>query len=170
MAPTSVTYGTPTALRTNTFVKTGYTLAGWNAYRASDNKWYYTNGSSMSWYIEGSQPSGYTKYVYENGSSVSKTSTVDNDTVTMYAQWTANEFTVVYNANGGTGSMDNQSITYGVPETLTANQFTKTGYTFAGWYLYRASDQKWGYTNGTSTGFYTAGSEPSGYTKLFCGR
>ena len=42
-------------------------------------------------------------------------------------------YTVKFNANGGTGSMANQSFTYGVAKALTANAFTRTGYTFQGW-------------------------------------
>lgn len=42
-------------------------------------------------------------------------------------------YTVKFNANGGTGSMANQSFTYGAAKALTANAFTRTGYTFQGW-------------------------------------
>ena len=44
-----------------------------------------------------------------------------------------NYFTVMYNANGGKGSMSNQKITYGTKTKLTKNGFTKSGYKFAGW-------------------------------------
>ncbi len=52
---------------------------------------------------------------------------------TYYAYFKANQYTVKFDANGGTGSMSNQSHTYGVSKALTANAFTRTGYTFAGW-------------------------------------
>ena len=52
---------------------------------------------------------------------------------TYYAYYKAHQYTVAFNANGGTGSMSNQSHTYGVSKALTANAFTKTGYNFAGW-------------------------------------
>lgn len=39
--------------------------------------------------------------------------------------------TVTFNANGGAGSMSNQ--TSGVTANLTSNAFTKAGYTFGGW-------------------------------------
>jgi large repetitive protein len=52
--------------------------------------------------------------------------------VTLYAQWTAlPNHTVSFNTNGGSGSMSNQ--TANVATNLTANSFTRTGYTFAGW-------------------------------------
>ncbi len=51
--------------------------------------------------------------------------------------------TVSYNANGGVGSMPNSSVQYNSKFTLTANKFTKTGYTFSGWNVYRSSDKKW---------------------------
>ena len=53
---------------------------------------------------------------------------------TYYAYFKANSYTVKFDANGGTtGSMSNQSHTYGVSKALTANAFTKTGYNFTGW-------------------------------------
>ncbi|MEE1069354.1 MAG: InlB B-repeat-containing protein, partial [Paludibacteraceae bacterium] len=53
---------------------------------------------------------------------------------TYYAYYKAHQYTVKFDANGGTGSMSNQSShTYGVSKALTANAFTRTGYTFAGW-------------------------------------
>ncbi len=42
-------------------------------------------------------------------------------------------YTVQYNANGGSGTTASSSHTYGVAKALTANGFTRTGYTFAGW-------------------------------------
>ena len=42
-------------------------------------------------------------------------------------------YTVAFNANGGSGSMGSQAMTYGTSAALTANAFTRTGYTFAGW-------------------------------------
>ncbi len=42
-------------------------------------------------------------------------------------------YTVSYNANGGTGTMASSQHEYGTAKKLTANGFSKTGYTFAGW-------------------------------------
>lgn len=83
--------------------RTGYTFAGW-----------YTAAS------------GGTKRT--SSSTVSITAGE-----TLYAHWTANTYTVKYNANNGSGTMSNSSHTYGVAKTLTANAFTRTGYTFQGW-------------------------------------
>lgn len=52
-----------------------------------------------------------------------------------HAIWTANTYTVVFDANGGTGTMDSQSMTYDQPAALMGNSFTREGYTFAGWSL-----------------------------------
>ncbi len=52
---------------------------------------------------------------------------------TWTAQWTANSYTIVFNANDGTGDMSNQDMTYDVEAALTANAFSKVGYTFLGW-------------------------------------
>ena len=42
-------------------------------------------------------------------------------------------YSVKFNANGGTGTMANESFTYGTEKALTANAFKRTGYTFQGW-------------------------------------
>ena len=42
-------------------------------------------------------------------------------------------YSVKFNANGGTGTMANESFVYGTPKALTINTFTRTGYTFVGW-------------------------------------
>ena len=93
MANTIVTYGISEPLRTPTFTRTGYIQIGWYRYRSGDNKWYYVSedGNTKGWYVEGTQPSGYTKHVMKTTSSVSKTSTVDGDTVIVYAVWKEND-------------------------------------------------------------------------------
>ena len=85
MANTVVTYGTSTALRKNAFKKSGYAFAGWTAYRAHDNKWYTkSNGWQTQKVID---EKGYQKAIYKDQAAVSKTTSVDNDLVTVYAQW-----------------------------------------------------------------------------------
>lgn len=44
-----------------------------------------------------------------------------------------NKYTVAFNANGGEGSMDSQEFVGDEEKALTANSFTKEGFTFAGW-------------------------------------
>lgn len=41
--------------------------------------------------------------------------------------------TVIFNANGGTGTMENQIFTAIVPQTLAANKFVYDGKSFVGW-------------------------------------
>ena len=41
--------------------------------------------------------------------------------------------TVTFNANGGTGTMTDQTISYNTPTLLNPNEFTREGYTFQGW-------------------------------------
>ena len=42
-------------------------------------------------------------------------------------------YTIAYNANGGSGGMDNSTIVYGESRNLNANGFFREGYTFTGW-------------------------------------
>ncbi len=49
------------------------------------------------------------------------------------ANWTANTYTITFDANTGSGSMENESMTYDVEKTLTENTFTKEDNNFKGW-------------------------------------
>ncbi len=55
------------------------------------------------------------------------------DNQTLYANWTANGYTIAYNSNGGSGSTGNSALTYDKTANLNANSFSRTGYTFKGW-------------------------------------
>ena len=52
---------------------------------------------------------------------------------TYTATWTANMNEVVFNSNGGIGTMENLKITTQASSMLPECIFTKTGYTFTGW-------------------------------------
>jgi uncharacterized repeat protein (TIGR02543 family) len=54
-------------------------------------------------------------------------------TVTLYAQWQADTYTVSYNAGGGSGAPGNQTKTYGVNLTLSSQTPTWAGHTFSSW-------------------------------------
>ena len=110
MSNESFTYGTAKALTANSFARTGYTFGGW-ATSATGAK------------------------VYNDKQSVSNLTATAGGTVNLYAKWTANTYSVKFNKNAtdATGSMSNQAFTYGVAQALTANAFTRTGYTFTGW-------------------------------------
>jgi uncharacterized repeat protein (TIGR02543 family) len=61
--------------------------------------------------------------------------TIVDDDMTVYAQWTAITYTVVYNKNADDASGATASSThiYDAESPLTANDFTRSGYFFAGW-------------------------------------
>lgn len=82
---------------------------------------------------------GESTYTFDNG--------VYDDTPDAYgcfwvhAEWKENTYKVVFDANGGTGTMADQTFTGSVGYTVLAkNAFTKTGYTFAGWGLSATSN------------------------------
>lgn len=91
-------------------VKTGYAFGGWT-----------TNSNG-------------TGTVYNSGEAY----TFADASVTFYAKWLANTYTITYNSNGATsGSPTNASQTYtsgnaGVTLT-TVGSLVKTGYNFGGW-------------------------------------
>lgn len=96
-------YGTNLTLSSTKPSRTGHTFAGW------------ATSSTGS-------------VVYQPGATYT-----NNSAVTLYAIWTANTYTVTYNANGGTGAPGNQTKTYGVNLTLSSTKPTRTNYNFLGW-------------------------------------
>lgn len=55
--------------------------------------------------------------------------------------WTS--YTVSYNANGGSGNMDSQTVKWNETFTLSNNSFAREGHKFIGWNSYRNSNGKW---------------------------
>ena len=109
-ASVSMTYDTAKNLTANGYTKTGYTFKSWNT-----------------------KPDG-SGTTYANSASVKNLTSTNGGTVTLYAQWTANTYTIAFNGNGNTGgSTASVSMTYDTAKNLTANGFTKTGYTFKSW-------------------------------------
>lgn len=57
----------------------------------------------------------------------------DNASITLYPYWSANQYAVHFNSNGGAGTMADMSMQYALPTNLTENAFKKNGYRFVGW-------------------------------------
>lgn len=57
------------------------------------------------------------------------------DSITLKAEYTANNYQVQFdkNSDSATGSMNNQHFVYDEAQQLNENDFTREGYTFAGW-------------------------------------
>lgn len=93
-----------------------------------DNEPTKTGYTFDGWYLESTEVTDTTTY----------DSLVADDTVmsvTLTAKWVANTYTVTFdkNADDATGTMSDQSFTYDVSQPLSKNEFTRHGYTFAGW-------------------------------------
>ena len=95
-------------------------------------------------YTSSKSESDQTYYVRGNSGSIY----LHEITFTVTASAPTNP-TVTFNANGGSGSMDSQTFTADTAQNLTANTFTKTGYTFAGWDTDESADTVV-HTNGKS--------------------
>lgn len=57
----------------------------------------------------------------------------DGGSVTLYAQWERDYYTVVFDANGGEGEMVSQRVEIGLAEPLDSCGFEREGYEFVGW-------------------------------------
>lgn len=160
-----VAYNKSTNLLSNTFLKTGYRFIGWSAKRKSDGKVYFTNGSQSDWYNVSVKPDGYEKYVFSDRDVVSGLSNIDNDQISMIAQWTPLTYVLEFDKNGGSGSMEAITSYSDQVINLPSHNFTNTGYCFNGWCVVD-QDEYWLYTNGASTNWYCENLQPSGYTKV----
>jgi len=92
------------ALQKNKPTRTGHTFIGW-ATKATATSANYSAGAS------------YTA----------------NSTVTLYAIWKKNTYTISYSANGGSGAPTSQTKTYGNTLKLSNTQPSRRGYVFLGW-------------------------------------
>ena len=109
-AAQSMIYDTAANLTANGYTKTGYTFIGWNS--QADGK-----GTS-----------------YIDGQNVINLTATEGETVILYAQWRANNYTIKFDGNSADGgSTSDQSMTYDTAVDLRLNGYTKTGYTFTGW-------------------------------------
>ena len=121
MTSSEATYNANFITKQNTFTKTGYTFTGWNEK---------ADGSGTAWNLTSSG-------VYESGNAWKWTYTKD---ITLYAQWSRNEYTVTYHANGGSTEASSQTYYYGEAVSLS-EKATKDGYTFVGWNTDPAADR-----------------------------
>lgn len=153
-ATSTHTYDTAKALTSNGFSRTGYTFTGWNTQ---------ANGSGTA---------------YSNAQSVKNLTTSNGSTVTLYAQWSVNNYTLTFNANGGSVSPASKSLAYG-SQYGTLPTPTRNGYTFTGWFTAASGGTKvsntttmgagnvtvyaqWAPTNYTITYNLNGGTNPSG--------
>lgn len=104
MSDTQVAKGDKVTVSTNSFINDGYAFDCWNTDK---------DGKGTS---------------YKNGDSF----TPSGDT-TLYAQWKGVDYSVAFSANGGSGSMSDEAMTYGQEKALSANKFTRDMYDFTGW-------------------------------------
>ncbi len=110
MKKTDHVHGIKTPLLKNNFYRTGWTFLGW------------TTDSTGS-------------IVEHDDLDVIEVLGDLGDDIKLYAIWKAHNYDVVYNANSGTGVLENSKHVYETISALTKNNNTikKTGYTFAGW-------------------------------------
>ena len=128
-------------------VKTGYTFAGWTSNSTAGLGSGATTGTSANPTTTWSGSLTKNKY-FKN---------LRNTTGTVYmtANWTENTYSIAFNNNGGTGSMNSISgIKYTDFEYLPSNTFTKLGYTFKGWAETDTGAKK--YDNGQAVNKLTA--------------
>ena len=83
----------------------------------------------------------------EGGTEIT-TDTVFASNDTIYAHWNVHAYTVKFDANGGSGSMDDMNRKYDDNTALVANAFTYEGHSFSGWNT-QADGSGTSYTDGS---------------------
>ena len=91
--------------------------------------------------------SGGTKYYNANGTSARTWNKASN--ATLYAQWTANQYTVTFDKQNGTGGSANVSATFDAAMP-SATMPTRTGYTFQGYFDATSGGNQYYNANGSS--------------------
>ena len=103
MSNSAHTYDVSKTLTSNAFTRSGYTFLGW------------------------STSSSATTVTYTNSQSVKNLSSVNGDTVNLYAVWSKiPTYTISYNANGGSNAPSSQTKTKDVKLTLSSTKPTKS--------------------------------------------
>lgn len=103
-----ILYDETKPLAANAYKKTGYTFTGWNTKADGSGKTYHDEDNVLN--------------------------LATNGVITLYAQWSANHYSVVFDRNHATGGVVGAvSMIYDQSRQLPANGFTRTGYQFDGW-------------------------------------
>lgn len=102
-------YGESSFLSENTFTREGYSFAGWNTWE---------NGMGDA---------------YKDKAAVRDLVKTAGGSISLYAQWTPITYSVIYDANEGTGTMSASAVKYDETVPLSLNVFERTGYMFTGW-------------------------------------
>ncbi len=110
-------------LNSNQFTRDGYSFYGWSL--TYENSIYDPSMSISGNFVKlGGQNIGYK----DGASNITVTGSIS-----LYAIWKPNTYYVDFDANGGIGSMERQTFTYGTPQSLAHGTFTRQGYMFGGW-------------------------------------
>ena len=124
-ASKTMTYDSTNNNSIGTASKTGYTFTGWWTASSGGTQVYNANGQNVnhSTYWTAAYNTGTWKY---------------DGAVTLYAQFTKNDYSIAFNSNAPTGetvigSMANLAMKYDEAKNLTSNGYSIAGYTFAGW-------------------------------------
>src|SRR5699024_254720 len=109
----SGSYGQEVTVPQNGFTRYGYTFSGWN-----------TQANGLG-------------YAYQPDAKITDLGKkYDGQRVTLYAQWTPITYSITFNANGGSGSASEDSVSFDQKVTLPNEGFTndtEENLTLAGW-------------------------------------
>lgn len=100
------------------------------------------NGAEIEFYSQ-KVIDGYEVKWYENGKLINTPTILSIKGQTLTSKIQAKSYSIIFNANGGRGSMSSQMVKFDEKTNLTQNAFTRSGYTFEGWALGANSEIKY---------------------------
>ena len=125
MGSQTISFGETIHLLQNNFTRKGYIFKGW------------------------STSSNTSKVQYQNQDILNILQYPSKGKVILYAVWEPIKYTIEFDVNNGTGSMEPmENLYYGTRYQLIDNNFTREGYKFLGWAIFQNGEVK--YTNESS--------------------
>ncbi|MGN0518229.1 MAG: InlB B-repeat-containing protein [Acutalibacteraceae bacterium] len=83
----TMVYGSGKSVPECSLSRSYHQFIGWTAFRESDEKMYYTDGSSEEWYDVGKQPAGWSLRIGPDQWKCDMITSVPGDEVILYAVW-----------------------------------------------------------------------------------
>ncbi len=101
--------------------------------QAADGKYYLTGTTDTQADIAAKAEEAVRTGYHVAETSVVSGNIAGDESLALTVEYAVNQYTIVYSAGGGSGTMNEQTVAYGEESNLTANAFTKKHYTFNGW-------------------------------------
>ena len=152
MSDVSVVSGNTWYIPNTQFTKHGTEFLGWHLYSTALDQWLCPGKDGGLYWMDASAGD---KCLFGEGDWVTNFNTENGDTIVLYAVWESIDYcTLMFSGQEGAGYMEPMDVPVGSTIVVPDSQYTRKGYTFAGWYFYSQSNQSWLCLRGEEQGFF----------------